>query len=76
MTPAITDERFGAWVLKCNPRTWDLEGFLADGGNVIEDWSVQTITGRPGCVRVTQWCCGSPAQHMPALPPACGASAM
>lgn len=41
MSQAITDDNFGAWVLKCNPATWDLDGFLADGGSHIDSWSVQ-----------------------------------
>lgn len=41
MTKSISDDVFGAWVLKCNPKTWDLEGFLADGERHIDSWSVQ-----------------------------------
>ncbi|MDQ6783619.1 MAG: DUF3883 domain-containing protein [Actinomycetota bacterium] len=37
---SITDANFGAWVLKCNPRMWDLEGWIADGNEVVGDWSV------------------------------------
>ncbi len=41
MNSAITDSNFGAWVLKCNPATWDLGAFIDDGGRLIETWSVQ-----------------------------------
>lgn len=44
MTQAVTDEKFGAWVLKCNPNVWDLKAFLAGDGpeeRVIDDWAVQ-----------------------------------
>lgn len=38
---AITDQNFGAWVLKCNPQTWDLAQWVADGNTLIDNWSVQ-----------------------------------
>ena len=41
MTQSITQENLGAWVLKCNPKTWDIETAIADGDYVIGDWSVQ-----------------------------------
>ncbi|OZE87209.1 hypothetical protein CH298_17790 [Rhodococcoides fascians] len=37
---SITDSNLGAWVFKCNPKTWDLKTFLADGHAHIESWSV------------------------------------
>ncbi len=37
----VTRENVGAWMVKCNPKVWDLQGFLDDNGDVIEDWSVQ-----------------------------------
>ncbi len=37
---AVTEENFGAWVLKCNPVIWDLQGFVADGHRLIDSWSV------------------------------------
>lgn len=37
---AVDESRLGAWVLKCNPDVWDLEGFLADGERHIDNWSV------------------------------------
>lgn len=37
---AVTAEKLGAWVFKCNPAVWDLAAFMADGGDWIEDWSV------------------------------------
>lgn len=38
--PAITDETFGAWLLKCNPDVWDVVGFMGDGNDLIDDWTV------------------------------------
>jgi len=37
---AVTEESLGAWVMKCNPEVWDVAGFIADGGQVIDDWTV------------------------------------
>jgi predicted RNA-binding protein with PUA-like domain len=37
---SVTVSNLGAWVFKCNPKTWDLETFVADGHTHIEDWSV------------------------------------
>jgi predicted RNA-binding protein with PUA-like domain len=39
--PKVTRENLGAWMVKCNPKVWDLQSFLDDGGEVIDDWSVQ-----------------------------------
>ncbi len=36
----VTTEQLGAWLLKCNADIRDLEQFVADGGEVIENWSV------------------------------------
>jgi hypothetical protein len=67
MPQAITDEQFGAWVLKCNPRTWDLEGFLADGEGHIDSWSVQdnyrSARMRPGDA-VVLWVTGSASANL------------
>jgi predicted RNA-binding protein with PUA-like domain len=41
MPQQVTDEAFGAWLLKSNPDTWDLEAFVADGNRSIDRWSVQ-----------------------------------
>lgn len=41
MARAITDETFGAWLVKCNPEVWDLQTYLADGHEYIDNWSVQ-----------------------------------
>lgn len=41
MAVTINAETLGAWVLKCNPKVWDIAGFMADGYNWISDWSVQ-----------------------------------
>jgi hypothetical protein len=37
---AVTMDHLGAWVLKCNPKVWDLGAFIDDGGTQIDDWSV------------------------------------
>ncbi|TDW98229.1 putative RNA-binding protein with PUA-like domain [Kribbella sp. VKM Ac-2566] len=37
----VTRENLGAWMVKCNPSVWDLEGFLDDNGEVIDAWAVQ-----------------------------------
>lgn len=37
---AVTRGALGAWVIKCNPATWDLQAFLDDGNEWIEGWSV------------------------------------
>ena len=36
----ITKHNFGAWVLKCNPKVWDLGQFLEMGGEIIDGWSL------------------------------------
>jgi hypothetical protein len=42
---AITAQNLGAWLLGCNPAgVWDLAGFVADGGDWIDDWSVVKTT--------------------------------
>jgi hypothetical protein len=40
MARAITSENFGAWLIKCDPSTWDFVAFVEDGNDYIEDWSV------------------------------------
>jgi hypothetical protein len=41
VAPLITDDNFGAWLLKCNPKEkWNLPQFIADGGEFIDNWSV------------------------------------
>ena len=40
MTRAITSENFGAWLIKCEPNTWDLVAFVDGGNDYIDDWSV------------------------------------
>lgn len=42
-TPAgrtVTRENLGAWLLKCNPETWDIESFVSTGA-ALDNWSVQ-----------------------------------
>jgi hypothetical protein len=38
---AITRDKLGGWLLKCNPDLWDLPGFLASGEPRIQSWAVQ-----------------------------------
>lgn len=37
---AITAENLGAWVFKCNPNSWDLPAWIADGNDWVDNWSV------------------------------------
>ncbi len=37
---AVTRENLGAWVVKCDPDAWDIDGFVDDGNRVIESWRV------------------------------------
>lgn len=37
----VTRENLGAWMVKCNPKVWDLQGFLDADWAFIENWSVQ-----------------------------------
>ncbi len=57
----VTRENLGAWVLKCNPQVWDLGGFLDDGNDYIDSWSVvdnyRTSLMEPGD-RVIFWVSG------------------
>ena len=41
MSQRVDRGRLGAWLLKCNPTAWDLEGFRASGEDRITSWSVQ-----------------------------------
>jgi predicted RNA-binding protein with PUA-like domain len=36
----ITDGNLGAWLIRCNPVIWNLAGFIEDGGEWIDNWSV------------------------------------
>jgi hypothetical protein len=38
---SINDDNFGAWVIKCDPKVWDLKAFLDAGEDYIYDWSVK-----------------------------------
>jgi hypothetical protein len=40
MTRSITAENFGAWLIKCDPKTWDFAAFVEAGNDYIDDWSV------------------------------------
>lgn len=37
---AITAANLGAWLVRCNPAKWDLAGYLAAGGTVVDSVSV------------------------------------
>lgn len=40
--PHVTRENLGGWILKCNPKLWDFEGFIEENGSgPIHDWSVK-----------------------------------
>lgn len=58
---AVTVETLGAWVFTCNPKTWDIHTFIADGNDRIDDWSV-TGNYRSAMIRDGQravlWVCG------------------
>lgn len=41
MPKAITDEHFGAWVIKCHPDVWDVMTFLELGHDHIDSWSIR-----------------------------------
>lgn len=41
MTKRVTAATLGAWLVKCNPETWDVERFLSDGHRVVHSWVVQ-----------------------------------
>jgi hypothetical protein len=63
VTTAITAQNLGAWLLRCNPEgVWDLPGFVADGGEWIDDWSVvknyRSEMMKPGD-RVVLWVSGN-----------------
>jgi len=57
----VTRENLGAWLLKCNPRTWDFEAFRQTG-QLLDNWSVQP-TYRTELIeagqRVLLWVTGS-----------------
>lgn len=36
----VTRDNLGAWLLRCNPGTWDIASFVDAGGKDITDWSV------------------------------------
>lgn len=36
----VTAENLGAWMVKCNPDTWDFRSFRESGETCIDDWSV------------------------------------
>jgi len=41
MATTITAANLGAWLLRCNADgVWDLPGFIEDGGDSIDNWSV------------------------------------
>ena len=64
-TRTVTRENLGAWLLKCNPRTWDFESFRRSG-EPLDNWSVQP-TYRTDLIeagqRVLLWVTGSDGAH-------------
>ena len=38
--PMVTRENLGAWVLKANPSTWDVSGWIHDRGGSLDTWPV------------------------------------
>ncbi len=38
--PVVTTADLGAWVLVANPRVWDLQRWIAEGGQGHDDWTV------------------------------------
>lgn len=40
MTRPISDDNFGAWVLKNDPTIWNIDQFRADGNTWINNWSI------------------------------------
>ena len=38
--PVVTAADLGAWVLKANPQVWDLQRWIAEGGQRLDDWTV------------------------------------
>lgn len=41
MPARIDRASLGAWLLKCNPALWDLQGFLDSGEGRLTSWAVQ-----------------------------------
>lgn len=37
---AVTDQTFGAWLIKCDPKVWDFSQAMKDGLPSIDGWSV------------------------------------
>lgn len=61
MSGTPTRETLGAWLLKANPRVWDLPGFLASPDPCLRSWAVRpgsrAALMRPGDV-VLLWLSG------------------
>lgn len=62
--PVVTAANLGAWVLKGNPQVWDLQRWIAEGGEGLDDWTVahnyRSQMMAPGD-RVLLWVSGSDA---------------
>lgn len=43
-SPAAFD--LGAWLLKCNPKMWDLTRFVSDGNRTIRSWTISRYRER------------------------------
>jgi predicted RNA-binding protein with PUA-like domain len=61
-TPLVTRDNLGAWLVRCNPATWDLPQFIEDGHDRIGVWSVarnyRSRLMEPGD-RLVLWVAGS-----------------
>ncbi|MGA8847849.1 MAG: EVE domain-containing protein [Nocardioides sp.] len=61
---SVTTADLGAWVLTANPRVWDLQRWIGDGGQGHDDWTVarnyRSAMMAPG-QRVLLWIGGSDA---------------
>lgn len=66
MPQAVTRDRLGAWMVRCNPGVWRLHEFIADGNDYLESWSLRYSYRcelmRPGD-KILLWVTASP--HMP-----------
>jgi hypothetical protein len=58
ISPAVFD--LGAWLLKCNPKMWDLAGFVSDGHRTIRRWTISRYRERLAAGQpVLLWVTGS-----------------
>lgn len=36
----VTLDNLGAWVFKCNPKTWDILEWIKQGNELVDDWTI------------------------------------